>query len=68
MLLVVKQIKGEFKIKNYNLQKLCDEAEKQARGLEKVTFTHVNRDQGGLRRADQLVNKALDEAKFRAGR
>ena len=58
--LAVKQLNGEYKIKNYNLQKLADEVCAEVQELEKITFTHVQREEPGIQRADQLVNFALD--------
>lgn len=60
--LVVKQLKGEYKLKNYNMQKLFDEAQKIIAGFKAVSFAHLRREEDKMRRADQLVNFALDEA------
>ena len=61
--LVVKQLRGEYKLKNYNMQKLFDEAQKIATQFQRVSYTHLRREEEKMRRADQLVNFALDEAK-----
>ena len=66
--LVVKQLNGEYKLKNYNLQKLYDEVGKAARAFQKISFNHKRREEEGMRRADQLVNHALDEAERKAAR
>jgi ribonuclease HI len=58
--LVVRQLTGKYKIKNYNLQKLFDQAKKKEQEFSKVTYTHLRREEDGMRRADQLVNRALD--------
>ena|SRR3989338_4069704 len=60
--LVVKQLRGEYKLKNYNMQKLFDEVQKLAVGFKHISFTHLRREKDKIRRADQLVNFALDEA------
>ena len=60
--LVAKQLSGEYKLKNYNMQKLFDEVRKAERQLKKVSYTHIRRDEELIYRADQLVNFALDEA------
>ncbi len=60
--LVVKQLRGEYKLKHYNMQKLFDEVRKMERNFRQVSYTHVRREEGNMRRADQLVNLALDEA------
>ena len=61
--LVVKQLNGVYKLKNYNMQKLFNEVQKSARPFQKISYTHLRREEDGMRRADQLVNFALDEAK-----
>jgi ribonuclease HI len=66
--LVVKQLKGQYKIKNFNLQKLCDQVRKVAQHFQSVSYTHLPREADGMRRADQLVNRALDESIGRARR
>ncbi len=59
--LVVKQLRGEYKLKNYALQKLFDEAQKELKKFKAVSFHHLRREAGHMPRADQLVNWALDE-------
>jgi ribonuclease HI len=58
--LLVKQMRGEYKVKNEALRELVDEAEALARRLGKVTYTAVRREHNEL--ADRLVNEALDSA------
>ena len=56
--LMVKQMRGEYKIKNAALRELALEAARLARALGSVTYTAVRREHNKL--ADQLVNDALD--------
>jgi len=56
--LLVKQMRGEYKVKNAALRELVEEAEALARRLGKVTYTAVRREHNEL--ADRLVNEALD--------
>jgi ribonuclease HI len=58
--LLVKQMRGEYKVKNDALRELVDEAEALERRLGKVTYTAVRREHNEL--ADRLVNEALDSA------
>jgi ribonuclease HI len=58
--LVVKQMQGDYKVKNETLRELHDQANDLARRLEKVTYTAVRRAHNEL--ADRLVNEALDSA------
>jgi len=56
--LIVKQMRGEYRIKNEALRALAAEAEAHARRLGRVTYTAVRREHNEL--ADRLVNDALD--------
>ena len=58
--LMVKQMRGEYKIKNEALRELSTRASRLARELGAVTYTAVRREHNKL--ADQLVNEALDAA------
>lgn len=56
--LMVKQMAGEYRVKNEALQELWLTATRLARALGVVTYTHVRREANEL--ADRLVNEALD--------
>ena len=56
--LVVKQMKGEYRVKNEALRTLSLEAARLARRLDRVDYTAVRREHNEL--ADRLVNEALD--------
>jgi ribonuclease H / adenosylcobalamin/alpha-ribazole phosphatase len=56
--LLVKQMRGEYKVKNAALRELSEEAGEIARQLRSVRYTAVRREHNEL--ADQLVNEALD--------
>jgi ribonuclease HI len=58
--LMVKQMRGEYKVKNRALQDLFLDASRLARTIRKVTYTAVRREHNEL--ADSLVNEALDRA------
>jgi ribonuclease HI len=58
--LLVKQMRGEYKVKNDALRELSEEAAQLARQLRSVRYTAVRREHNEL--ADQLVNEALDAA------
>ena len=58
--LLVKQMRGEYRVKNENLRALSLEAARLARTIGKVTYVHVRREKNEL--ADRLVNEALDAA------
>ena len=58
--LMVKQMRGEYRVKNRDLQTLFLDASRLARELGGVTYTHVRREHNEL--ADRLVNEALDAA------
>jgi ribonuclease HI len=56
--LLVKQMRGEYRVKNEALRELSVEAARLARTIGKVRYTAVRREQNEL--ADRLVNEALD--------
>ena len=56
--LMVKQMRGEYRVKNEALRGLFAEAARLVRELGSVEFRHVKRAHNEL--ADQLVNDALD--------
>jgi ribonuclease HI len=58
--LLVKQMRGEYKVKKPALRELSFEAAELARRLRSVSYTAVRREHNEL--ADRLVNEALDAA------
>jgi ribonuclease HI len=58
--LMVKQMRGEYRVKNDALRGLFLEATALARRLQSVEYRHVKRAHNEL--ADRLVNEALDAA------
>jgi len=58
--LMVKQMRGEYRVKNRDLQSLFLDASRAAREIGQVTYVHVRREHNEL--ADRLVNEALDAA------
>jgi len=58
--LLVKQMRGEYKVKSAALKELSLDASRQARKIHRVTYTAVRREHNEL--ADSLVNEALDRA------
>jgi ribonuclease HI len=56
--LVVKQMTGEYRVKNEALRQLSFEAGRLARRLDRIDYTAVRRAHNEL--ADRLVNEALD--------
>ena len=58
--LLVKQMQGEYRVKNEALRDLNDEANSLERKLGRVRYKAVRREHNEL--ADKLVNEALDSA------
>ena len=58
--LLVKQMRGEYRVKNKALQDLFLDASRVARKIRRVHYTAVRREHNEL--ADSLVNEALDAA------
>jgi ribonuclease HI len=58
--LIVRQMNGQYKIKEPTLKLLAAEVLKLISKFKNVTFHHVPREQN--KEADKLVNEAIDEA------
>jgi ribonuclease HI len=58
--LMVKQMNGEYRVKNPGLQPLYTEACALVRKIGRVKFEHVRREMN--KDADRLANEAMDEA------
>lgn len=56
--LLVRQMRGEYKVKNPALKELYDRAQALARKLQKFAIEHVLRERN--KEADRLVNQVLD--------
>jgi len=59
--LVIKQMRGEYRVKAKNLKPLAEEVRKLVSGFDKVTFSHVGRENPMISRADALLNQELDD-------
>jgi ribonuclease HI len=57
--LMVRQMKGQYKVKNSGLRPLWEEAQKRAARFEDFDVRHTLR--GGNKEADQLANEAMDK-------
>jgi ribonuclease HI len=64
--LMVKQIKGQYKVKNPALQELHGQASKMIRELDAFEIRHVLREKN--RDADRLANQAMDRGMNCAGK
>ena len=58
--LVVRQVRGEYKVKDETLRGLHAQVRKALEGFEGWSIEHVRRDQNS--EADRLVNEVLDSA------
>lgn len=58
--LIVKQVKGEYRVKDANLRELHSQVRAALSELERWSIRHVRREQNAD--ADRLVNEALDGA------
>jgi ribonuclease H / adenosylcobalamin/alpha-ribazole phosphatase len=63
--LIVKQMRGEYRVKKPALRELSEAAAGFARKLGRVSYRAVPREQNEL--ADRLVNEALDAGLYGAG-
>ena len=60
--LVVKQLTGDYKVKNDRLKKLYMQVKELESSFVSISYKHVKRDKN--KRADALVNEALDQNGF----
>jgi ribonuclease HI len=58
--LLVKQMRGVYRVKSPALRPLYEEARALARAIGRVTYEHVRRELN--KEADRLANEAMDEA------
>ena len=58
--LLVKQMRGQYKVKSEDLRPLFERAKKMSQSLESFRIDHIYRDQNA--EADLLANQAMDEA------
>jgi ribonuclease HI len=58
--LMVKQMRGQYKVKSEDLRPLFERAKKMSQTFESFRIDHVYREQN--READALANQAMDEA------
>ena len=58
--LMVKQMRGDYKVKHDGLRPLYEQAQHLAASFDSVSYRHVRREQN--KRADELCNQALDGA------
>jgi ribonuclease HI len=58
--LIVRQVKGEYKVKDAALRELHGEVMAALQGFDRWSIRHVRRDENA--EADRLVNEALDGA------
>jgi len=58
--LLVKQMRGQYKVKSGDLQPLFERAKKMSQSFDSFRIEHVYREQN--READALANEALDES------
>lgn len=61
--LVVRQLNGEYEVRDSDLRKLFLEVKRLEKKFESVKYSYVPRNTGKLSIADKLVNKTLDSKK-----
>lgn len=60
--LVVRQLNGEYRVKNEGLIKLWKKVKEGERRFELLEYVHVNRTNRGIQEADKLVNQCLNKS------
>lgn len=56
--LVVRQLNGEYRVKDVDLKPLLKQVSNLASSFEKISFEHIPREKN--KKADRLVNQAID--------
>jgi len=59
--LLVKQMRGEYKVKKPHIRELFERAKKLEDKFENVEYVHVRRTNPGIKMVDSMVNKILDK-------
>lgn len=59
--LMIRQLNGKYKVKNPDIRKLFLEVKELEKEFEKISYTHVYRENKNIIIVDRLVNKTLDE-------
>jgi lactoylglutathione lyase len=59
--LVARQLRGEYAVKNADLQQLWRKVQELKGSFKKISFIYVPRENLHIQRADALVNKTIDE-------
>ncbi|MDI6810181.1 MAG: reverse transcriptase-like protein [archaeon] len=57
--LMVKQLKGEYEVRNVRLHDLFLQVREKERKFEKVKYSYISREEEHLKRADKLANLAI---------
>jgi ribonuclease HI len=60
--LAVRHLTGTYRVRSGSLLPLYRRTKEKEKAFQKVSYEHLPRLTGWLRRADKLVNEALDEA------
>jgi ribonuclease HI len=66
--LMVKQLNGEYSVKNEKLGELFLQVREKEKRFEKVNYFHVPREEDFIKRADKLANLAIDDFKIMEGK
>lgn len=59
--LLVKQLNGDWRVKDAELRKLYGEVQELLEHFESMTFTHLPRENEYIAEADRLCNETLDD-------
>lgn len=59
--LVIKQINGQYQVKQSNMQTLWDKVKPLSSKFGQITFMNASREDTFIKKADNLCNKCLDE-------
>lgn len=66
--LMIRQLNGVYRVKNEKLGELFLLVKEKERQFERVTYSHVPRENNLIKRADKLANLAIDEFMIMGGK
>jgi ribonuclease HI len=59
--LMIRQLNGEYRVKSEKLRELFLLVREKEKQFERVNYSHVPRENGLIKRADELANLAIDQ-------
>jgi ribonuclease HI len=58
--LAINQLSGNWKVRDAEINPLFNKVKEEEKPFDKITYSHMHRENEKIQRADELVNNALD--------